>query len=160
MQPTTSRMLHRFFSRASTSACLLKIQDAPKLKMTKKKDANFHLAVFNFPLSKVHEALAKNSMTQLAPFCRWAHESTSFSIQLKSTQSTLWNLWPRILNKQMYFFPFSKQKKRPRIKNLKSESVLEFLSWKSDSANGQPSNFWGLQGKIKFKLLFHGPLAE
>ena len=29
-----------------------------------------------------------------------------------------------------------------------------------DSANGQPLNFWGFNGKIKFKLLFHGPLAE
>ena len=33
----------------------------------------------------------------------------------------------------------------------------------SHSANGQPLNFWGLYiyiiGKIKFKLLFHDPLA-
>ena len=30
------------------------------------------------------------------------------------------------------------------------------------SANGQPEKLWGIKfvGKIKFKLLFHGPLAE
>ena len=32
----------------------------------------------------------------------------------------------------------------------------------SDSANGQPLNFWGLHlvGKVKFKLSLQGPLAK